>query len=279
MTPLILTEKQFRVLRWLVENKPTTEYEIGRKAGVNSFVAHKAPRILLKKGILRFRYGGKARSGRRIKIFYPTFKGFLAYFGSHLPEDSNFQTVQKYYEEKRENLRRAILNAQKLYPEEKIFTEWSTIIEWRGEIMSYYQLCYAAAYTIKYPHPTAEYYEESLGEDHTGLLEVILNEKDPTRMEMLRVQLDSIIEKEDLVWRLAFEESFTLYYTNLIFSNELLNKHIGGKVKPIPNENLYNFFQEIIDGKIREAEDRIQKLNLMKKAFKELFGEEKKDAL
>jgi len=130
----VLPEKQFMVLRWIVENKPATEYEIWKKTGVNSFVAHQAPIALLKKGILRYESKGKANTGRTIKIYYPTFKGFVAYFASHLPDSvplMRIESFQKYYDENRENLRRAILNAQKLYPEEKIFTEWNAIEKWK----------------------------------------------------------------------------------------------------------------------------------------------------
>ena len=96
----------------------SSEYDIAKNANVNSFIVHRAPRALLKKGLLKFEPKGKARTRRIIRIYYPTFKGFLMYFSLHLPSSPDLQSIQKYYENEknRENLQKAISNAQ-FYPE------------------------------------------------------------------------------------------------------------------------------------------------------------------
>jgi len=116
-----------------------------------------------------------------------------------------------------------------------------------------------AAYAIKHPPPIMEGYEE----ERVSLLrlkneELSAHTNDENLKEKIEkaaeTHLNNIIKKEDHLWRLWFEESFALKYTELIVSNKLLRDYMVGEVKPIPNENLYNLFQEIIDSKIKEAE-------------------------
>ena len=256
-----LPEKQFSVIKWLVENGGGSEYDIGKNVNVSSFVAHQAPKALLTKGLLRFEPRGKARTGRIIRVYYPTFKGFLVYFSLHLPSSPDLQSIQKYYEENRENLRRAISNAQKFYPGEPIFTEWNTIEEWLGETLSYYHLCFAAKYALEHPPATIENYEKV----HTILAHIKDDE-----LENLDAY-NNALEEENTLWKLAFEEAFALHYSELILSNKVLSDYMKGEISPTPNKKLYRLFQEIIDVKIKEAEERIQRLKLMKKAFKAKF--------
>jgi len=51
----------------------------------------------------------------------------------------------------------------------------------------------------------------------------------------------------------------------------VLSDCVKREFSPTPNKKLHQLFQEIIDAKIKEAEDRIQKLKLMKEAFKAQF--------
>ena len=268
---LDLPKKQLAVLRWLVENGPASEYEIGRKANENRFAAHQAPKALLKKGLLRFILKGKAKTGRTIKVYYPTFKGFLAYFASFLPRTLDFQKIQKYYmePENQEALRKAILNVQKLYPEEKIFAEWNTIEKWLGKVRSYYEICLAATHTLS-EHPIIKNLKDNT-------LQSIKNEKlrEIEKMDTLLTNIMRKIMEKDAFWISSFEESFASLYTERILSNKALNDYMKGTITPIPNENLYNLFQKIIDSKIKKAEDRIQRLNSIKKAFKALFKSQK----
>jgi len=256
-----LPEKQFSVLKWLVENGCGSEYDIGKNANVNSFVAHQAPRALLRRGALRFEPKGKARTGRIIRIYYPTFKGFLMYFSLHLPSSPDFQSIQKYYGKNGENLRRAISNAQNFYPEEPIFTEWNTIEEWLGKTLSYYHLCLAAKYTLKHPPATIENYEK---------VHIILAHIKDNELKNLETY-NNALKEENALWKLSFEEAFSLPYAELILSNKVLSDYMKGEISPTPNKKLYRLFQEIIDTKIKEAEDRIQKLKLLKEAFRAQF--------
>ena len=98
----------------------SSEYGIAKNANVNSFIVHQAARALLKKGLLKFEPKRKARTCRIIRIYYPTFKGFLMYFSLHLSSSPDLQSIQKYYKKNKENLQKAISNAQNFYPEERI---------------------------------------------------------------------------------------------------------------------------------------------------------------
>jgi len=79
MTKVILPKKQSDILLWIVENGPSKEYDLAKNKVANSFIAHKAPKILEKKGYLRSIQIGKAKNGYPIRLFIPTFKGILAY--------------------------------------------------------------------------------------------------------------------------------------------------------------------------------------------------------
>jgi len=261
------------ILGLLAREGPKSKWQMKKATGKSYGNIHETVKALLDQGLIVKKMTRPSEKNPKIDVEYYdlTFKGFLKYFASHLPKNPEWRSVQKYYEENRENLRRAILRVQKSYPEEKIFTEWNTIEKWQGKTMSYYQICLAAAYTLKHTPLVIEDYERE-----RIFLYYLKNEEPEEPGEKVEARISNIIKKEDTLWRLYFEENFALHYMELTLSNKVLDDYMKGKITPIHNKNLYNFFQEIIDNKIREAEDRIQKLSLMKKAFKALFkGEEK----
>jgi len=80
MTKIILPKKQSDILLWIVQNGLSKEYDLDKNKVANSFIAHQAPKALEKKGYLRAIQTGKAKTGRLIRIYVPTFKGMLAYY-------------------------------------------------------------------------------------------------------------------------------------------------------------------------------------------------------
>jgi len=72
-----ITKKQLTVLRYIAENGPAIEYQLKKHAEVSSFTAHQAPNILLKKGLLKAKPRGKARTGKTIKVYNITLEGLF----------------------------------------------------------------------------------------------------------------------------------------------------------------------------------------------------------
>lgn len=72
-----VSKMQQEILHYIAENGPATEYQLLKNANVSSFTAHQAPKILLKKGLLKAEPKGKARTGRTIKLYSLTFAGLF----------------------------------------------------------------------------------------------------------------------------------------------------------------------------------------------------------
>jgi len=257
MTCTVLSRKNLTVLVCLAENGPASEQEVSKGTDMK---LHEACRIL--KSLVRNDLLKTEREKVTLReVYYPTFKGFLAYFASRIPEHIDFQKILKYYNDNCEGLRRGIKNAQQLYPDEKIFVEWDAIEKWLGKAYSYYHLCLASANTLA---------------DSPKIRSDGVNTNDAKNKKA--VELISKIEKEilslmkkDNFWRLNFERSFVLPFVDTLLSNMVHNDYLEGKITRVPNENLHKLFGDIIDSEIRDAEDRIRRLNLMKRAFKVLF--------
>ena len=245
------------MLFWLVENPSASDFDIEKNLKAHNFATCQVVKDLLKRGLLKSKSDSRAT-----RIYYPSFKGFLVYFALNLPPDIlNSESIQKSYAENWKKIRRAILNIKKLYPESRILAEWNTIEEWLGKVSSYYQLCATSAYTLNsFPFE----------ENHQKRSKLFSSPKDEIIREIIKTEkLCRKISETDYFWISSFEDAFAYPYIELLLSNKVIEDYLKGR--SIPNEKLCNLFQEIIDSKIRIAEDRIQKLIFMKKAFKALF--------
>ena len=139
--------------------------------------------------------------------------------------------------------------------------EWNAIEKWLGKAYSYYHLCLASANTLA---DIRKIRSDSINPY------VAKNKKAAELLSKIEIEILSLVEKDDF-WRLIFERSFVLPFVDTLLSNMVINDYIKGKMTGVPSENLYELFENIIDSEIRYAEDRIHRLNLMKRAFLSLF--------
>jgi len=256
MACTVLSGKNLTVLEWLAENGPASEQEVSEGTDMKLHETYRILKNLVRNDLLKTKSDKVTAS----EVYYPTFKGFLAYFASHIPEHIDFQKIQKYYNNC-EGLGRSIKTAQKLYPDEKIFMEWNAIEKWLGKAYSYYHLCLASANTLA---DIRKIRSDSINPY------VAKNKKAAELLSKIEIEILSLVEKDDF-WRLNFERSFVLPFVDTLLSNMVINDYIKGKMTGVPSENLYELFENIIDSEIRYAEDRIHRLNLMKRAFLSLF--------
>lgn len=260
-----LSGNQIFLLRWLAENGPTTEYALAKETGLNRYTAHNIPRVLYKKGLVRFKSGGISRAGREIKLYHPTFHGFIVYFSSHRCPGDKFFELKEHYESVRSSLERAIKVASEIYPEEKIFTEWPYLEKYFG-ILGYAHLC-EAAYLVEKRPPAFP-----LGYKAEDMFSTIMKENELTLEQRHIAERSGIALKEDYIWRLTFEQAFVGQFVGQPISNRIMAEYMKGELKPIPNEELRNLFTEVIGSMKAEARYLLKELNKMEKAFSALFG-------
>jgi len=254
----MLQETYDKVIYYLAGRAEATQYEIANATKISYAPIHQAVKKLLFLNIIKETRQEKGQGPLPKRFFKLTFSGFitaLALFGR----------VNKSENELKNCTRKAIQVHGKFYQWIKIFSEWDSFERWLG-IQAYQFVCSAALWVTENKTPAVAAVYQRNGRWY--FTNYAMAKKYNEECKRLGYDVAGVgpIEIEDTAWEVAFTEQLV----ELIWRAKLYQELQEGKITPIPNKNLHDFFHEILELKIKEAHSDIERTNMMKKAFKQL---------